>query len=52
MGLSRALSAPLARATPQATLGGHAKRTHHEAALVFVGLLYAMSRASIPASGK
>jgi hypothetical protein len=33
-----ALSDPLAQATPQATLPGHAKRMHHDAALAIVGL--------------
>jgi hypothetical protein len=45
------LSAPLARATRQATGGptGRAKQTHHAAALAILGLPYAVSRASIRA---
>jgi hypothetical protein len=42
-----ALSAPLARATPQVTLPGYAKRMHHEAALTIVGLPSVISRTSV-----
>jgi hypothetical protein len=47
-----ALSDPLAQATPQAKLPGHAKRMHHDAALAIVGLPCAECRSRSDACSK